>query len=792
MALLRKSWRDLRQRKVRSIFTILTIMLGVAALGMFAVMPIVNQAMQDEIRSSNMHDVLLRFNDTAIDEDDLEALNDLDSVDSVEAMCIFYTKIIIGDRRNAAWIIGVYDLSEMAVDKVSLEKGKLPGPGMGELLSERANMDTSLLSDVNGVRIYSALGTIVTYNVTGIAHNPHFSGMPFAQVAVFYSDVETVRSLADQSGFNMLALDLDECDDGTSKMAIGDVGSCLSDRTSFDGFSQMPQVRKNDEWPLKELFESVGSLFNMIAYIVLFCSLFLISNTMHTMITEQRREIAQMKAIGATQTQVVASYLTTSLIMGVIGSISGAVLGIMIALGMATMFGMMIGIQVGFGFNVPTILISSLVGCSITVLASIPAIVIALRVPVREGLEGCGISTNYGSTLLDRILVRGRSRSIPMIAQIGVRNASRRKGRSASTMLQVALAVGMLLGVITSCVALSQEIDREISCVRYDIQISGQEDGSRPMTEDKEELVEGIPGVESAEPYLSTMVRLEGHDSIALAYPCDTKAIDTEQALRSGRWFSESEDDNAELVVILNNRVARSLGVTVGDIVPIQTKAGILDFKVVGIGIQITVEVYMPLGTVREISDLEGIVSGFNVFTLSKDHTVIDRVSMAIEDTLIGMGYLVNNQIYYIASEQGARGAESTEAMMIASGALIVFVTMIGLMSMLTMNIIERTREIGILRCLGSSSLSVASVFGIEGLVIALGGWVLGLPAGYLVQVILTSSIVSSSGMGVGLIFPSSFVLLSLFATLVMTILVIQPPLWRAGRFKPGEALRYQ
>jgi putative ABC transport system permease protein len=791
-ALLRKSWRDLNQRKVRSIFTILTIMLGVAALGMFAVMPLLDQAMQDEIRSSNMHDVILRFNDTVIGKDDLEAINGLDNVDNSEALCIFFTKILIGDRRNAAWIVGVSDFGEMSVDKVTLEEGEIPELGSGDLLSERANIDTSLLSDVDEIRMYDSFGIVNTFNVTGIAHNPHFSGMPFAQVAVFYSDVETVRTLANASGYNMLALDLEDCNDGTAKDAIAGVNGCLSERTSFDGYSQMPQVRKEGEWPLKELFESVGSLFNVIAYIVLFCSLFLISNTMHTIITEQRKEIAQLKAIGATRSQVMTSYLTTSLIMGLIGSLMGVILGVLIAFGMATIFGTMIGIRVGFGVNVPTIAISFIVGCSITVLASIPAIVMALRVPVREGLEGCGISSNFGSSLFDRIMIRIRSGSIPMIAQIGVRNASRRKGRSASTMFQVALAVGMLLGVITSCVALSQEIDREFSCVGYDIQTSGQEDGAKPLTEDMKAMVEGIPGVESAEPFLSTIVRLDGHDTIALAYPHDTQALDTEQALRSGRWFSRSEDGNAELVVILNNRVARSLGVSVGDKVPIQTRAGTMYFEVVGIGIQITVEAYMPLGTVREVLGYGGIVSGFIVFTENKDHAEIDRVSTVIEDTLIGKGYLVNNQVYYVASEQGARGAESTETMLIASGALIVFVTMIGLMSMLTMNIIERTREIGILRCLGSSSASIASVFGIEGIVIAIGGWVLGLPVGYLVQIILTSSIVSSSGMDVGYVFPISFVFVSLFVTLAMTVLIIQFPLWRAGRFKPGEALRYQ
>jgi ABC-type lipoprotein release transport system permease subunit len=83
-------------------------------------------------------------------------------------------------------------------------------------------------------------------------------------------------------------------------------------------------------------------------------------------------------------------------------------------------------------------------------------------------------------------------------------------------------------------------------------------------------------------------------------------------------------------------------------------------------------------------------------------------------------------------------------------------------------------------------------VFGSEGLVVAFGGWVLGLPAGYLVEMLLTWTISSSSGMDIAYIYPLPFVLASLFATLLVTVLIIQPPLWKAGHFRPGDALRYQ
>ena len=117
---------------------------------------------------------------------------------------------------------------------------------------------------------------------------------------------------------------------------------------------------------------------------------------------------------------------------------------------------------------------------------------------------------------------------------------------------------------------------------------------------------------------------------------------------------------------------------------------------------------------------------------------------------------------------------------------------MIGLMSTMTMNIIERTKEIGMLRCVGSSSWSVRSIFSTEGLVLALIGWVVGIPVGFAVGNLLNYMIYDIMHLEMTFVFPFQFVLIALVITTVATLIVIQPPLWRATHFKPGDALRYE
>jgi putative ABC transport system permease protein len=130
--------------------------------------------------------------------------------------------------------------------------------------------------------------------------------------------------------------------------------------------------------------------------------------------------------------------------------------------------------------------------------------------------------------------------------------------------------------------------------------------------------------------------------------------------------------------------------------------------------------------------------------------------------------------------------------MMIAVGALVMFITLIGLMSTLTMNVIERTKEIGMLRCLGSSSWSIRSIFGVEGITLALAGWIIGMPFGYVVGRFLNYMSLKLMNSDFDMVFPVRILFIAGIVTLALTVIVMQPPLLRASRLRPGDALRYE
>jgi putative ABC transport system permease protein len=96
------------------------------------------------------------------------------------------------------------------------------------------------------------------------------------------------------------------------------------------------------------------------------------------------------------------------------------------------------------------------------------------------------------------------------------------------------------------------------------------------------------------------------------------------------------------------------------------------------------------------------------------------------------------------------------------------------------------------MRCLGSRSSHIRRMFGTEGLVMALAGGLVGIPLGYGVAQFLNWIMFNIMNLEMDVLFPVSFVLIAVVITVVLTLVVIQLPLHRAARFRPGEALRYQ
>ena len=133
----RKSITDLTRRKARASFTVLTLALAVASIGVFGVPAVMEQAMDREVAANRLADVTLTMKPLRLTARDLAALERLPNVVAVEPRTTFATRVYVGSRRDEAMLIGVPDFGAQQTDVVAVAKG---APRAGSVLVEAANV----------------------------------------------------------------------------------------------------------------------------------------------------------------------------------------------------------------------------------------------------------------------------------------------------------------------------------------------------------------------------------------------------------------------------------------------------------------------------------------------------------------------------------------------------------------------------------------------------------------------------------------------------------------------------
>ena len=796
-ALLKKSWKDLSRRKARTIFTIITVALGVMGIGLFAITPLADRAVLAELKAEKMHNIGVRVTVVPLTAEQLNDLGSLDNVDQMSLQAVLPVTIEIGGRRETALLIGIPDYDDQAVDVVRVTSGEAPR-GM-QVLTDQGNEANAVISLSKGddITMQDPAGGTSDLRVTGVGKNFIHGGATRGGIAVFYTSLDAIEQVGGRTGFTNFNFTLKDTHPDAMDKTVEVIRDYLVANTSVVAFDDLADLREEGFWEGREIFSQIMNFMAILAFMILFVSLFLIANTMNTIVSEQTREIAMMKAIGATRGTVFRSFLTTSALIGFIGASIGAGLGILAGnvVGRALMK-RSFGFDAAFDVHWPTVGISLAVGVGVVVVASLPALLRTLRVSVVDGLESHGISANYGHTFLDRSLTG--IPGTPRVVQMGIRNAFRRKGRSISTLLQVAFAVGIVITMLNGSDGLIDMTVRAYDVRTWDLWTTVADNPTDPMTTHKAALVEGIDGVRSAEPVNRTFAQINDRTVPLYGYVQDTQALDFDKTLLEngqGRWWTPEEAKAAKRVVVIGDALSRFENIQLGDTIELMTATGVHESEVIGIDTAFTENglfVYAPLETVQAALQKGDAVNGFFIQTDSRDHGMIDATSRQVTDELEALGYRADVTVNYVAAEQNVAQNEALAGLFLMVTFIVVLIVLIGLMSTLVMNILDRTKEIGMLRCIGAQSKDVRRVFSSEGLFLAFLGWIVGLPLGYVVYQIMAAAMAS----GMKLTLPDKYALIyvgwSLVFVMVGTLIVIFFPLRRATNMKPGDAIRYE
>jgi len=380
---------------------------------------------------------------------------------------------------------------------------------------------------------------------------------------------------------------------------------------------------------------------------------------------------------------------------------------------------------------------------------------------------------------------------------LSLRNTFRKKTRLAFTLATLTLAGAMFISVFSTRASLTEQILQVGRYIAFDASLS-LKPGTQRQTAEREAL--RIPGVQIAEGWASSsgvILHSDGSESKALevvGLPHDTQTMDP--ALQAGRWLRAND---TAAVVINDDLLESEPDIQVGDRIQLKIGEAKRWFTVVGITSKHLsgARVYM---TLEEYGKFTGRMNQADVIRLRTEPgklaapQVQAQIAAELETRFNNAG--LSEQT---ASTQNTLFSTFTRPFNIILIVLIIMATILsivgglGLTGVMGLNILERTREIGVLRAIGATNASVFQVVIVEGLVVGLISWALGavvsLPSGFLLAGAVVKAVLQAtvhyrySPWGL-LLWLAIVVLIGVFASLT--------PARSAARLTVREVLEYE
>ncbi len=792
----RKVWRDLWNNKGRTLLVVLSIAVGVLALGMItASNTLVTRQMTLAQSASHPSSVILYLGGL-IDDDTVKSLTRLPEV--AEAQGVTSTNIRWKPSLDAEWqqasLIALDDYENQTFDQVELRSGGWPD-------------SKSVAVEFNHVAPYAvpALGGAIYFEVNvrpkplivgGTVRDPQQFPPPFTQTPTFYTTRDTLALLGGFREYDQLKFTLPgPYSTEAAEHAADVVEERLNKLDVSVGFVQTQDPQRHF---LQDTMDGVGLVLSVMAVLSLGLSTILVVNTINAVITQQVPQIGIMKTVGGLSRQIATLYLAGVAVYGLLSLALAVPVG---AIGADALARWLLGL-----INVPAapfeILYLALIyqigaGLLTPLLAGLWPVIQGVGISVREALNAYGLGTGrYGARLIDRILAG--LQGLPRMSLLSLRNTFRRMGRAALTELTLIAAGAIFMMVLSTHHSFNQTILQIFRGFGYDV-IIGFNQFQR--IDEVVPLIESRPNVERAEMWVfytaqAHVTGAEGpgseHEVFLRGIPRDTQLFEPE--LTAGRLLDPADGH----ALLLNQKLARKMGLNVGaQIVLDLGDAGESTWTIVGLIFDLAGRdqntAYLHLDTFNEevnqvgratVAEIRGAVKTVEAQTAMendmRDYFKSLGVDLSFTDTALKEQENANAQFSILTT------------LLLIMTFLIAVVGSFGLSGTLSINVLERRREIGVMRAVGASSMDVGFIFMGEGLLLGLLSWAVAVP----ISIVAGKYFVETLGEVID--FPAVYyysflgVWIWLAIVVVLSVLASGLPARRATQISVRESLAYE
>jgi putative ABC transport system permease protein len=850
--------RGILDHKGRLVLTLLAVVLGVAFIGgVLTLTDTMNSAFDDLFADVYRDtDAVVRGGESIEASDgggggieirdrlDAEVLDQVEQANGVAAAIGDvggYARIIdkegdpVGNPAMGAPTFGANWSENDDLNPFNLTSGSEDPSGPGEIVIDAASAESTGYEVGDTVPVLARDG-VDEYELVGIARFGT-ADSPGGASFVLWTTEEAQRIVGEPGEFDSVSVVAHE---GVSQTDVARSIERQLDNEGTTGVEVLTgqEITEETQTDVQESLLFITVIFTTFATIALFVGSFVIYNSFSIIVAQRSREMALLRAVGASRKQVRRAVLIEATVIGVIGSVAGFLLG----LALAAFFYNLMGLPEGGLAILPVSAAQALITGLLVTLSSayfparraskVPplaamrdvdvdttgrsrvrfvaglvatglgvAAVIAGVAGTRPAVVGVGVGVVFvGVLLLGPALVPPVSRltGAPLARLRGVTgrlardNAGRNPKRTSATAQALMIGVGIVAFFLVINASIRASLDKTLEeSFAGDFVIDSGTFGFVGMPTGVAESIRELPEVDQATPMRFAPAVVDGDDGGVTA--SDEQVFDL-----LGMELVEGSGTLARGDVVVNADTAEDDGLRVGDTVEIRLPdqlsgdgceggaceyevAGVYDSSDAGAGIG---------GYVMNLDDYaDGVldVTDSQVFVRLAEGVTVEEAEPAIERVVEPF---VTVEVQSVDEYKDAIGSwlDQVLLLILVLLALAIVIALLGIVNTVSLSVLERTRELGLLRAVGMSRRQVRSAIRWESVIISLFGTLLGMAIGLLASWGLVSAL-GDEGFEVFRVPVGTLVVVALVAGLLGMGAAVFPA-WRASRLDVLDAIQ--
>lgn len=709
--------RDIIEEKTGTIIVLIAMVLGTFSVALLTSSnEILNKNLKDNYLKTNPASFTLIVNDTTQATEN--TISKIEEIKAFEQRSKIPARFKTYDNKwLPMWLFIVNDFDSVNISKFWIDKGKLPLK-INEIGIERAFRKMTVIEPGYKYDIIIPGKNPVSMLVSGKIYDPGLAPSWMENMLYGYIGKNTANSL----GISSIQKEF-QCVIKQNRYDMQTIEKVVIKTKALVESKGIKVIRTEiltpGEHPHESQMKSLMFLLQMFGILILILSSSLIINMINSIMNKQIRQIGIMKAIGASNFQVISIYVSFVMILALIANIIAIPVGYHCGVWYSGFVAGLLNFNIfnpELNFHTYVFLIG--LGICLPILISLYPIIKTSKTTIQKSLNDFGVEeTNISSNILSKL-------RLSSIIQYGIKNTFRQKVRLFITLSVLVLGGAIFITSFNIRNSANETVRNMFDGVEYDFQLQLSKNYPTEVLDSCLQKLKYIKNYDYMQSYKITVQNANGLESESFSL----------RTVSSGTSFYYLDiikgvnlKKNLPGVVINNMLLGKLDNYSIGSKIKIKLNDKIIETKIIGINRDLFVpptmyidnDYLVGLNNLTKSSNIVFIKVDLNKTSGSSDYsTYLEKV---FSEKSVNINIIYNKETFKKAVVDHLVVIMS---MLILMTILLLIVGGLGLSTTMGINVVERKRELGVLRAIGVNDKNMYRILLFEGISIGLSAWI--------------------------------------------------------------------